>query len=185
MSFLHGHERAAACRCHLAVRLERCLDDRTIALRLHNLRAEVQRGIDRRGALEDDVEVGGDRTRWGLNAGLPHQVDRRGPVAVAIEERAADAAVEDAVEGLVVRLGVPLADERVSLFEAADAEAFLVGWSAAEALVVRRVCLLKALAHHLDDIAMTSGKNSAKSGSRCARAPHGRRVAVSTPGRRE
>src|ERR1700686_985775 len=112
-------------------------------------------------------------------------MDRRRPVAVAVEQRAADAAVEDAVEGLVVRLGVPLADDGVPFLEAADAQALLVGGSAAEALVLRRVGLLKALGHDRDDIAMTCGKNSAKSGSSCARESVRWCVAVSSRGLRE
>ena len=75
---------------------------------------------------------------------LLHQVHRRGPVAVAVEQRAADAAVEDVVERLVMRLGRPLADELVALFEAADAQPFLVGRAAAEAAVLRRVRFLNA-----------------------------------------
>jgi len=42
---------------------------------------------------------------------LLHEVDRRGPVAVAVEQGATDAAVEDAFERHVMRLRLPVADE--------------------------------------------------------------------------
>ena len=72
-----------------------------------------------------------------------HQVHRRRPVAVAVEQRAADAAVEDAVEGLMMRFGVPLADHLVAFLEAADSQALFVGRSAAETDAVRRISLLQ------------------------------------------
>ena len=62
-----------------------------------------------------------------------HQVARGRPVAVAVEQRPEDAAVQHAVEGLVVRLRAPVADDCVALDEALDAQALLVGGPAAEA----------------------------------------------------
>src|ERR1043165_4174654 len=84
---------------------------------------------------------------------------RRGPVAVTVEKRAANTAVENAVECLMVRLGVPFADEVAVLFEAADAKALVIGRTASEAPVVRRVRLLNAF-HPRNR--MTSAKNARK-----------------------
>src|SRR5918998_3850168 len=70
---------------------------------------------------------------------------RGGPVRVAVEERADDAAVEHSGEGFVVRLCAPLADDLFAAREAADAKALLVGRAAAEALHLRRVAFLQAL----------------------------------------
>src|SRR5437763_11444175 len=69
----------------------------------------------------------------------------RCPFAVAVEQRADDAAVEHVVERGVVRLRRPRANELVALFEAADAQPFLVGRAAAEATVLWCVGLLNAL----------------------------------------
>ena len=92
---------------------------------------------------------------------------------MAVEQRAADAAVEDVVERGVVRLGRPGADELVAFLEAADAQPFVIGRPAAEAAIVRRVGFLDALFAHRflcegDDIATTSGKNASK--RRCSSA---------------
>src|SRR5205823_5968124 len=73
-----------------------------------------------------------------------HQVNARRPVRVAIEERAADPAVQDAGERLVMRLRLPFGDEFVAGFEAPDAEAAIVRGAAAEADVLRGVALLQA-----------------------------------------
>src|SRR5437899_6936094 len=66
------------------------------------------------------------------------------PVAVAIENGAADAAVENAVERDMVRLRPPLAHEVLSVGEAADAQPFLVCRAATEAAIVWRVRFLEA-----------------------------------------
>src|SRR2546430_4552449 len=92
---------------------------------------------------------------------------RRRPVAVAVEERTADSAVEDAVERLMVRLRPPLANELAAIFEASNPQSLVVGRSAAEAAVIRGVSLLNAF--HLRENATTSGKKSWKRRSSSAR----------------
>src|SRR5438045_2559680 len=92
---------------------------------------------------------------------------RRGPVAVAVEERAADSAVEDAVECLMVRLGPPLANELAAIFETLYPQSFFICRAAAEAAVIRGVHLLNAF--HLPENATTSGKKSWKRRSSSAR----------------
>src|SRR5690349_21380747 len=122
MPFLHRHERAAAGAGDLAVRLERRFDHRPVPARLDHVRAQLQRRVHGRGALEHDVKVRGDGAGRRVRAGLAHQVHGRGPVAVAVQESAADAAVENVVESLVVRLGRPGANQLVAILEAADAQ---------------------------------------------------------------
>ena len=68
-----------------------------------------------------------------------------GPVAVTIEQRTDDAAVEHALESLVMRLGLPSGDQLVSLDEALDAQPLRVRRAAPEANVVWRVAILQAL----------------------------------------
>src|SRR5205085_10592170 len=65
-----------------------------------------------------------------------------GPVAVAVEQRAADAAVQHPRERLVMTLGRPRRDERVALDEAPDAQALHVRGAAAEADAARREAFL-------------------------------------------
>src|SRR6476619_5620078 len=120
----------------------------------------MQRQVHRRGAFQRHVKIGGHGAGRRLAARLVHEVNGRGPVAVAIEERAADAAVEDAVEGLVMRLRRPLANELVALLEALDPQTFVICGSASEAMVVGRVGVLNAF--HFAENATTSGKKSWK-----------------------
>ena len=71
-----------------------------------------------------------------------HEVASGRPVRVAVEQRAADPAVQHAVEGLVVLLGGPGARALVALGEALDPQSLLVGRAAAEAAVPRGVAIL-------------------------------------------
>src|SRR5579872_4404856 len=105
----------------------------------------MERYTHRGRTLQRHVKICRDGARRAVRAGLLHQMHRRGPVAVAIQKRAADAAVEDAVEGLMMRLGTPLANELVAFGEAANAKTFRVGRPASEALIVRCVSFLNAL----------------------------------------
>src|SRR5437870_2670565 len=107
-----------------------------------------------------DVKIRRDRARRRLGARLLHENHRCGPVTVAIEERAANASVEDAVEGLVLRAGPPFAHQLVALFEAANAQSLVVGRPASEAAIVRRVGFLNGF--HRRANATTSGKKSWK-----------------------
>ena len=76
-------------------------------------------------------------------AHLLHQVPGRGPVAVAIEQRADDTAIQDAGKRFIFRLRFPFRYDHVAFRKAADAQAFRVGWPAAPTGVVRRVLFLK------------------------------------------
>src|SRR5436853_5829551 len=98
----------------------------------------MQWRVHRSRSLEMDVKIGGHGA-WRLGrAGLFHQMDCRGPVAVAIEECAADTAIEHPVEGLMVRLRTPFANEVIAFGKAANAKSFVVRRSATEASIVRR-----------------------------------------------
>ena len=72
-------------------------------------------------------------------ARLLHDVISRRPIAVAIEERADNAAVEDARERLVFRFRLPLRHDRVAFREAAEAQPVRVGRAGARKSTVRRM----------------------------------------------
>src|SRR5437867_4183521 len=120
----------------------------------------MQRRVHRRRPFQGDVKIGCHGARRRILAGLLHEMHGRGPVAVAIEQCAANAAVEDAVEGLMMRLRPPLADQLIPFGEAPDAKPLVIGRAASEAAVVRRVGFLKAL--HTFANATTSGKKARK-----------------------
>jgi hypothetical protein len=145
MSLGNRDESPPAARRRPAVRLQGCFHSRAIPRGLDDSRAQLQGNVHRRRAFQENVEVRRHRARRRIRTGLLLEVVRRGPVAVAIEERAADSAVQDAVERLVVRLRAPFADQGVAFDEAPDAQSPLVGRPATEALVLRRVPFLQAL----------------------------------------
>ena len=130
----------------LVVRGERRFHHRAIAGRLHHVRAQVQRHSHRRGAFERHVKVGGHGAWWRRLAVLVHQVHRRCPVAVAVEERADDPAVEHPGVGLVVRLRLPSGHQAIPHLVALDPQPLVVGGAAAEAAILRRVTILDARA---------------------------------------
>ena len=119
---------------------------RPVGARVHHPRPKAQRAARGRHPQQPHVELGRDRAGRGLAPGRLHQVDRRGPVRVAVEQRPQDPAAHHAVEGLVVRLGGPLGEEAFAVLEAADVKALRVGGAAAEAVVAGRVAFLDARA---------------------------------------
>ena len=76
-------------------------------------------------------------------ARLLHQVPGRSPVAVAIEQRADDTAIQDAGKRFIFRLWLPFCHDHVAFRKAADTQAFRISWPAAPTGVVRRVLFLK------------------------------------------
>jgi hypothetical protein len=128
-----------------AVRLQSCFYGRAISRGLDDSRAKLQGNVHRRRALQENVEIRRHRAWRRSRAGFLLKVVRRGPVAVAIEQRAADSAVQDAVERLVMRLRAPFANQIVAFHKAPDAQSPIVCRSATEALVLRRVPFLQAV----------------------------------------
>src|SRR5262249_30586237 len=92
----HRDEHPPARRRHHAPRTERRLDDRLLPLDGPRLPPQLDRLIHRRRLAQLDVELRRHRARRGLRPHSPHQVVRRRPVTVAIEQRADDPAVQNA-----------------------------------------------------------------------------------------
>ncbi len=112
-----------------------------------NAFADADRPLRARRTLQLHVEVGRHRARRFARAALLHQVPRRGPVRVAVEERADDPAVDDAGKRFVVLLGRPIDDDRVALDATLDAQPLRVRGAAAEALVLGREAPLEVVGH--------------------------------------
>lgn len=138
-------EGSAAGGRDLAVGRDGGFDDGAVFRGLDDARREVKHAARGSWPAEFDGVVGRDGAGRVFEAVLAHEVIGCRPVRVAVEERARDAAVEHAGEGLVVRLGSPIAHDLVAVSggEATDAQPLLVRGAAAEARVVRRVLFLK------------------------------------------
>ena len=96
---------------------------------------------------ELDGVFGGHGAGRSVEPLLVHEVVCGSPITVAVEERANDAAVQDAWESLVHGLRLPRADDLVAFYIAFDFEPILVGWAAAKALVLKCVAILQTLRH--------------------------------------
>src|SRR5205085_7022660 len=78
-----------------------------------------------------------------------HQVIGGRPIRMTIEQRADDAATQDAGESLMISFGLPLGDHLSAAREAAYVQALRVRRPATETNHLRRVMLLQTLLHHL------------------------------------
>lgn len=149
MPFAYRDERTSAGARHLAPGFQGRVDHYLVAFHRSHVRFHRQRPCGGGRPSQRHVEVRGHRARWCVEPSSFHQVVGSGPVGVAIEQGSCDAPVEHPREGLVVRFGLPHADEfvaRTTRGEAPDPKAFRVGWPATEADVVRSVTFLNARA---------------------------------------
>ena len=147
MPFLNGYERSAAGGRDLSASFECCFNGRAIFTRLDDLRAKCHSSRHRSRAFENDMKICGDCAGRSRYAGLLHQMMRRGPVAVAIEQRSADSSVEHIRKRLMMFLRGPRSDDLVALYETTNSQSLLIGRTAAEAAIVRSEGFLKASCH--------------------------------------
>src|SRR5581483_7533432 len=139
---LHGDEDARAGGGDLAARVQLRLDGDDVALDLGGPGDHDDLPFGGRGALELAVELGRDGGGRRGEAALLEERRARAPVGVAVQERAADAPVEDTRKGLVVRLRMPVGDELVPLPAALDAQPLGVRGATSKADAVGRVLVL-------------------------------------------
>ena len=97
----------------------------------------------RRRSQEFDLVLGRHRARDGVRLHPLHQMIRGGPVAVAIQQRADDPAIQNARKRFVFFLRRPIGDDFIAPGEAPDVQALEIRRSTTETGVVRRVILLQ------------------------------------------
>ena len=110
MSWFDGDEGTATSGADFVMRDQLACDDRFVVSRVHHTRHEFYRAIARRRTQELDRVVCGDRARRFVGAALLHQVPRRRPVAMTVEERADDPAVQHSLKRFVFFARLPLRD---------------------------------------------------------------------------
>ena len=123
-------------------------DNGAIILHLHNAGHQSQRLIRWRGPAQLDGVIGRYRAGRMIGAITLHQEVSRGPVAVAIEQRANDATAKHAAKRFLISLRLKVGYYLVALNKAADPQTLLIGWAAAEAGVLRSVGFLQTLVVH-------------------------------------
>ena len=84
-----------------------------------------------------------------LRAGLLHQMISSGPVAVAIEQRADDAAAQDSRESFLPGFRLEGGNDIVTFREAANVQTLFVRRSTPKASIVGRVSFLDTFFHNV------------------------------------
>ena len=142
MARFDSDERAATSRANFVVRDQLAFDDRFIASRLNHTRDEFDGSIARRWAQELDRILSSDSARRLVGAALLHQVPRRRPVAMTVEECADDPAAQHSLKRFIPGARLPLRHNLVAISKTADVQALRVCWSTTEAREIRGKCFL-------------------------------------------
>src|SRR5690242_615668 len=110
MARLDRDEGAATSGADFVVRDQLAFDDRFVASRFHHACDEFHWAIARRRAQEFDRVVCRDGARRFIRAALLHQVPRRRPVAMTVEQRADNPAAQHPFKRLILLAWLPLRD---------------------------------------------------------------------------
>ena len=164
MSRPDRYKNSATRSANLVVRDQLAFDRRARVGRVRNTGDEFDWTIGRRRPQQLDRVFRGDRTRRRVYVQLVHQVPRRGPVAMAVEQRADDAAVQHAFVSLVFRTRLPLGNDLFAVCEAANMQALGISGTAPKAREIRRESFLNTLIHHA---LFALARNDCRSLNRC------------------
>ena len=144
MAFRHGHESSAAGRANFSASRQCSFDRRATGSRFRHFRGEENRSVRRCRAEQLNRVIrrhGAGRT---IVARRFHQVPRRRPIAVAIEQRADNPAVQHSRKRLIFRRGFPFRhDLIVALRKTANAQTVRIRRPATPARIRGRVAFLQ------------------------------------------
>ena len=96
--------------------------------------------------------------------GSLHEIPSRRPVAMAIEQRPDDPAVEDSLKGLMMRLRDPVGDDFITANKTSQPQAPAIGRSTTKAFVARRECFLQAFLGHFREPIVVSEHRAGRGG---------------------
>lgn len=143
VAFLDRDKNSTACRANFAASGQRAFYRRPVARRFDNPGGQKDRIARRRRPEQFNRVLGRHGARHFLRIGFLHQVISRGPVAVTIQQRSDDPAVQNAGECFVLLLRLPLRNDFIALSKAANMQSIRIGGTTTKASVVRRVRFLK------------------------------------------
>ncbi len=104
--------------------------------------------IGRRWPQEFDCVVSGDCTGRVVQTETLHEVIRRGPIAMAVEQRADNSAAEHSRKRFLVGFRLPVSDYFLALWKAADVQPFFICRATTKTLHVWRVGFLDTFFVH-------------------------------------
>jgi len=143
MAFFHCNENSAACRANFSTAAKSSFDRRAIIGRLDHTRGKMNVTVRRCRSQKLDVIFGGHRARNSVRLRPLHQMIGRGPIAVAIQQRANDSAIQNARKSLVFFLRRPIGDDFIAMGETHDVKPLGIRRSTPETCVLRRVMFLQ------------------------------------------
>jgi len=79
---------------------------------------------------------------------VPHQVIGRRPIAMTVEQRADNAAIQDPGKRFVFLLWFPFCNDFAVLRKTANTQSFGIRWAAAPTRIVRGIAFLQGLIAH-------------------------------------
>lgn len=150
MSGLDRYKNSATRSTNFVVCDQLAFDRRARVGRVRNTRDEFDRTISRRRPQQLDRVFRGDRARRRVYVQPVHQVPRRGPVAMAVEQRADDAAVQHAFISFVFRTRLPLGNNLFAVCKAANMQALGISGTTTKAREIRREDFLNTLVHNAE-----------------------------------
>jgi hypothetical protein len=143
MTFFNRDERAATGRTNFPAGGQGSCNRCAVGGGLSDFSGKKNSIVRRRRAKKLDRVIRGHRAGRMIFARLTHEMIRGGPIAVAIEQRADDSAIEDAGKRFITRLRFPLRDDLLPTRKTANAQTFRIRRAAAPAGIVRRVTFLE------------------------------------------
>ena len=143
MAFLHRDKDSATTGADFSASAQRPLDGRTIIRQIHNSGRKKHRIVRRSWPQQFDRILRGDRAWRAILVCTFHQMISSCPVAVAIEQCADDAAIQDFIKSFVFFLWSPLRDDFAILQETSNMQPVRICRTATPADVVRSVFFLK------------------------------------------
>ena len=143
MTFLHRDKDSATNGADFSPGAQCSLDGRTIIRQIHNVGGKKYGIVRRSWPQQFDRIFRSDRAWRPILVCTFHQMISRCPVAVAIEQCADDAAIQDSIKGFVFFLWSPLSDDFAVLQETSNMQSVRVRRAATPADIVRSIFFLK------------------------------------------
>jgi hypothetical protein len=120
MTFFHRNKDSATRCANFSTRGECPFNGRAVVSQIDNFSAKKHRIIRRRWPEQFDCIPRRDSARRVILFRMLHQMIGSGPIAMAIEQRADDAAIQDSLKSLIFFLWLPLRDNFAISWETPD-----------------------------------------------------------------
>ena len=148
MAFFHRDENAAAGRAHFPSPAQRAFNRRAIIGQIDNVRGKRDWSVRRSWPQQFDRIFSRHRAGRMVSACVFHQMIGRGPIAMTVEQRADDAAIQHAGKRFVLRLRLPFGNDFAVFGKAADAQTVRIRRAATPTRIFGSVLFLKRSLRH-------------------------------------